>query len=337
MSTAFVTGATGLLGRRLVEQLVQQGWNVRVLHRNPSDAVKLRAIGAEPIGGELEDQAALRKGMAGADTVFHAAALFTMWAPAVEFERANVEGTRNMLAAAQAEHVTCFVYISAAGVVMGDGKPMKEITEDTPLAYPSWAPYLASKARAQKLVLSANKPGELRTAIILPPLIWGTGMPMLDNLIKQVTSGSFAWPAGGNQIMSTAHVDNVCACAILAAEKSPGGRSYFVTDGQSQSMRAVMTALVGTKGVEIKARNAPLRIAWYMAWMMEFVWRTFGRSGEPPLTRQMLRMVGYDFTVSDRRAREELGYAPVTSWVEGLAVMHVAARPHSSKNQVGTA
>ena len=325
MATAFVTGATGLLGRHLVERLVKQGWTVRALHRNPSDAAKLSAIGAEPFAGNLGNPAALRKGMAGADTVFHAAALFTMWAPAEDFETANVEGTRNVLAAAQAEHVSSFVYISAAGVVMGDGKPMTDIAEDMPLAYPSWAPYLASKARAQKLVLDANRADGMRTAVILPPLIWGAGMPMLNILIEQVTAGSFAWPAGGNQSMSTAHVDNVCVCAILAAERSLGGRAYFVTDGQSQSMRAVMTALVGTKGVEIKARNAPLGIAWFMARVMEFVWRAFRRSGEPPLTRQMLRMVGYDFTVSDRRAREELGYVPVTSWAQGLAAMRAGA------------
>ncbi|KQM99296.1 hypothetical protein ASE85_11385 [Sphingobium sp. Leaf26] len=325
MATAFVTGATGLLGRHLVERLVQQGWTVRALHRNPSDAAKLRAIGAEPFAGDLGNPAALRKAMAGADTVFHAAALFTMWAPAEDFESANVGGTRNMLTAAQAEHVSSFVYISAAGVVMGDGKPMTNIAEDTPLAYPSCAPYLASKARAQKLVLDANEAGGMRTAAILPPLIWGAGMPMLDNLVEQVMAGSFTWPAGGSQIMSTAHVHNVCACAILAAEKSPGGRAYFVTDGQSQSLRTVMTALVGTKDVEIKARNAPLGIAWFIARVMELLWRTFGRSGEPPLTRQMLRMVGYDFTISDRRAREELGYAPVTSWAQGLAAMRAGA------------
>lgn len=278
-------------------------------------------FGAEPCAGDLGDPAALRKGMAGADAVFHAAALFTMWAPRADFEQANVEGTRNMLAAAQAERVARFVYISAAGVVMGDGKPMTDVSEDTPLAYPSWAPYLATKAQAQDLVLNADGVGGLRTAVILPPLIWGAGMPMLEHIVEDVTAGRFAWPAGGKQLMSTAHVDNVCAGAILAAEKSPGGRAYFVTDGKNQSMRSVMTALVGTKGVEIKARSVPLGVAWFMASLMEFVWRTFRRSGEPPLTRQMLRLVGYDFTVSDSRARDELGYAPVTSWAQGIAAM----------------
>jgi nucleoside-diphosphate-sugar epimerase len=335
LKTAFVTGATGLLGRQLLEQLVQKGWVVRALHRTPRDGAKLRAIGAEPFLGDLDNVLTLRNGMAGADAVFHAAALFTMWAPVADFERANVEGTRNMLAAAQAEDVARFVYISAAGVVMGDGRPMIDVAEDTPLAYPSWAPYLATKAQAQTLVLNADKTAGLRTAVILPPLIWGAGMPMLEHIVEDVKAGRFAWPAGGKQLMSTAHVDNVCACAILAAEKSPGGRAYFVTDGSNQSMRSVITELVRTKGVDIKARNAPLGIAWFMASLMEFVWRTFKRSGEPPLTRQMLRMVGYDFTVSDRRARDELGYAPVTSWAQGIGAMRASlgARPADTTRQ----
>ncbi|MCW5735851.1 MAG: NAD-dependent epimerase/dehydratase family protein [Enhydrobacter sp.] len=322
---AFVTGATGLLGRRLAEDLVHRGWVVRALHRSPADAPRLEAMGVEPVAGDLGDLAALRRGMVGADTVFHAAALFTMWAPPAAFERANVEGTRNMLAAARAENVARFVYISAAGVVMGGGKPMKDVTEDASLAYPVWAPYLASKARAQQLVLEANGTAGLRTAVVAPPMIWGRGMHMLDNVVANVKAGRFAWPAGGNQLMSTAHVDNVCACAILAAEKSPGGRAYFVSDGENQSMRSVLTQLLSTRGVEIEAKSASLGVAWFMAATMERAWRILGRSGEPPLTRQMLRLVGYDFTISDRRAREELGYTPVTTWARGIAEMRAAA------------
>ncbi|WP_176598896.1 MULTISPECIES: NAD-dependent epimerase/dehydratase family protein [Sphingobium] len=325
MKTAFVTGATGLLGRHLVRNLVEQGWSVRALHRSPGDAAALREIGAQPVAGDLNDLASLRDGMAGAAVVvFHAAALFTMWAALADFERVNIEGTSNMLAAAQAEGVECFVYISAAGVVMGEGKPMRDVTEDAPLAYPSWAPYLSTKARAQELVLEANKISGIRTAVIMPPMIWGRGMHMLDNIVKNVAEGRFRWPAGGEQMMSTAHVDNVCACAILAAEKSPGGRAYFVSDGKNQSMRAVLSDLLSTRGVVVKAANAPLDMAWRMAMVMEFIWRTFRRSGEPPLTRQMLRLVGYDFTVSNQRARDELGYQPVTNWAEGLAEMRAS-------------
>lgn len=78
MSIAFVTGATGFLGGQLVKQLIQQGWSVRALHRSPTDAARLRALGAEPVRGDLGDASSLRTGMQGAQVVFHAAALFKM-------------------------------------------------------------------------------------------------------------------------------------------------------------------------------------------------------------------------------------------------------------------
>ena len=321
MAIAFVTGGTGLLGRTLVETLLHDGWDVRALHRSAKDAEGLRALGAEPIHGDLGDFASLRAGLDGADVVFHCAALFTMWAPLAKFEHANVQGTHDLLAAAASAGIKRFVQIGAAGIVMGKRRAMTGVTEDAPLAYPAWAPYLASKARAAMLVVQADAPGGMRTSVILPPLIWGPGMPMLEGVAADVAAGRFAWPGGGKQIMSTAHVDNVCHCAILAATRSPGGRAYFVTDGEDRTMRDVMTTLLASRGVKVKARDVPVGTAWLIATVMEGAWRTFRLKGHPPLTRQMLRMVGYDFTISDRRARVELGYAPVVTWEDGVRAM----------------
>jgi nucleoside-diphosphate-sugar epimerase len=289
MRKAFVTGGTGFLGRRLVEQLVEQGWNVRALHRSPKDAERLRALGAEPIEGDLDTEPALRRGMAGADVVFHSAALFVMWAPYADFEHANVDGTRNLLAAAKAEQIKRFVQIGASGVVMGDPKPMNAVTEDAPLAYPSWAPYLSTKARAQELVLRANEPDGMRTTVVLPSLIWGPHMPMLKGVVDAFKAGMFAWPGGGQQVMSTSYVDNVCRCAILAAEHAPGGRAYFVTDGEDQTLREIIGQLVATEGVDPKARAVSAGLAWFLGTVMEWVWRTFKLRGAPPMTRQQVQ------------------------------------------------
>ena len=327
MSIAFVTGGTGFLGRRLVEKLVELGWSVRALHRSPEDAERLRALGAEPVQGDLDTEPALRRGMLGADVVFHSAALFTMWAPHADFEHANVDGTRNLLAAAQAEKVKHFVQIGASGVFMGDPKPMNAVTEDAPLAYPPWAPYLASKARAQDLVLHADEPGGMRTAVILPSLIWGPHMPMLEGVVNDFAAGRFAWPAGGKQVMSTSYVDNVCHCAILAAEHSPGGRAYLVADGEDRTLREIIGQLVATRGVEAKARDVPAGLAWFLAGLMEAVWRSLRLRGAPLLTRQQVRMVGYPFTLSDQRARTELGYAPVVTWQQGIEAMKASNVP----------
>lgn len=325
MTIAFVTGATGFLGGHLVRQLIDRGWTVRALHRTPADGARLQALGAQPVQGDLDDISALRTGMRGARIVFHTAALFRMWAPAAAFEHANVDGTRNVLAAATAEAVGRFIQIGASGVVMGKRRAMIGVTEDAPLAFPSWAPYLASKARAEQIVLAADDPAGMRTAVILPPLIWGADMPMLDDMVAGVKAGRFAWPGGGAAMISTAHVDNVCHAAILAAERAQGGHSYFVTDGRDRTLREVVGSLLATRQVDAGDRSAPLAVAWTMATVLETIWRGFGLKGEPPLTRQMLRMIGYDFTLSDRRARDEFGYTPIVTWEDGLAAMHRAA------------
>jgi nucleoside-diphosphate-sugar epimerase len=318
---AFVTGGTGFLGRRLVELLVHEGWTVRALHRDPKDAERLRALGAAPIHGDLDAEQALRQGMAGASAVFHSAALFTMWAPHADFEHANVDGTRQLLAAAKAERIDRFVQIGASGVFMGEPKSMVGINEDTPLAYPSWAPYLATKARSQELVLRANDPDGMLTSVILPSLIWGRDMPMLDGVVADFVAGRFVWPGGGKHLMSTSYIDNVCHGAMLAAEHSPGGRTYCVTDGEDRPLREIVGELVAARGVDPKARDVPVRLAWFLASLMELAWRTLRLKGQPLLTRQQVRMVGFPFTLSDRRARDELGYAPLVTWREGVDAM----------------
>jgi nucleoside-diphosphate-sugar epimerase len=324
MTKAFVTGGTGFLGSRLIAVLISHGWQVRALHRAPEDANKLKALGAEPILGRLDSAGDLRRAIGDACVVFHCAALFKMWAPPADFERVNVDGTRNLLAAAAAREVKRFVHVGAAGVMMGKGRPMVGVTEDAPFKYPRWAPYLASKARAEDLVLAADDPAGMRTVAILPPMIWGAGMPMLHDTIANVQAGRFAWPGGGKGRMSTAHALNVCHVAILAAEQGSGGRAYFVSDGQDRTLREVIGTLLDTQGVDAGHRSAPLRVAWLIATGMETVWKALGRRDEPPLTRQMLRLVGWEFTISDRRARDELGYAPVISWEEGIAQMRAA-------------
>lgn len=325
MIKAFVTGGTGFLGGRLIRMLVSRGWNVRALHRSPGDAAKLATLGAVPVSGDLDSVEALSCGIGDSEVVFHAAAMFRLWGSAEAFERTNVDGTRNVLAAAKARGVRRFVQIGAGAVVMGSGKPMRGVTEDAPLSFPHWAPYIASKGRAQQLLIEADDPAGMRTAIILPPMIWGAGMPMIRETIHNVKAGRFRWPGGGKSLMSTAHVENVCHAAVLAAESSTGGRAYFVTDGKDRSLREVMGTLLATHGVDPGNRSAPLGVAWFMATVMEVAWRTFGLAGEPPLTRQMLRLVGYDFTMSDRRARDELGYAPVVTWDQGIEEMRAGA------------
>jgi nucleoside-diphosphate-sugar epimerase len=319
--TCLVTGGSGFVGGRLIELLRQDGWRVRAIGRSAEALRRVESLGALPVRADLEDETALRAALHDCTTVFHAAALFKLWGSEDEFNRANVEGTRRLLTVARSIGVRRFVQIGAAGVVMGEPVPMLDITEDAPLQIRSWAPYSSSKAKSERLVREANVPGSFHTAVIRPPLIWGQGMPMLDQMIRSIETKQFRWPGDGEQAMSICHVDNVCRAAILAAERGTGGSSYFVSDGADGTLRAVITALLATRNIVPPKASVPFGVGWWMARCMEAVWRIFRIGGEPPITRQMLRMIGMPFTVNIARARRELGYQPIVTWQSGIAAM----------------
>ncbi|WP_045836501.1 NAD(P)-dependent oxidoreductase [Hyphomicrobium sp. 99] len=320
MKKAFVTGGSGFVGGALVRRLVAQNVRVVALVRSEAAAAAVRNQGADACRGDLLDERAITEGMRGSDTVFHVAGHLSAWAPREVFHKANVLGTRTMLAAAKAAGVSTFIAAGASAVVMGRPMSMKDISEDLPLQAPSWAPYIETKAEAERLVRQANT-SELRTVVIRPPLIWGAGMPMLEEMVAAAKAGHFALPDAGRQIMSTSHVDNVVEGLVLAAEKGRGGEAYFVTDGEDTTLKDVLTDLFRTRGVPPIKRSAPFGLAWYIAAAMEAVWRTFRLPSKPPITRQTLRMIGQDFTLNISKARRDLGYVPVINWADGISRM----------------
>ena len=119
-----VTGGTGLLGGRLVPKLIKDGHQIVALTRSASSHGKLKAMGATPVDGDLENSAPLA--LSAIDAVVHAAALFRFSGPREPFFRANVDGTAALLKAAESAGAQTFVYISAAGIIMDDaGSPIR--------------------------------------------------------------------------------------------------------------------------------------------------------------------------------------------------------------------
>jgi nucleoside-diphosphate-sugar epimerase len=320
-STVLVTGGSGFVGGRLIERLVAKGYQVRALARSDEAIQIVQKMGAEPVRGSLNDIASLARAVCGCDAVIHVAAYFKLWGDPAEFERSNVEGTAHLLQAAAAASVRRFVQLGAAAVVMGDMAPMLRANETLPRQERSWAPYSRSKARSEALVLAGNRDGVFETVVVRPPMIWGAGMPVLDHMIETVKAGQFRWVGSGSQAMSTAHVDNVCHALELAVEKGRGGEAYFVSDGTDTTLKGLISGLLKTRGIEPPRASAPLPVAWIMASVMEWVWRTFSRRGEPPITRQMLRLIGAPFTLDIGKAQRELGYQPEVSPEQGLRAM----------------
>ena len=118
MNRVLVTGATGFIGGHVAAELLRRGYRVRALVRDRTDPGHIVSLGAEVIRGDLLDAAAVKRAVAGCDAVLHLAADFRLWAPDEQvIYRTNVDGTRQVLAAALAAGVSRAVYTSTAAIL----------------------------------------------------------------------------------------------------------------------------------------------------------------------------------------------------------------------------
>lgn len=318
-----LTGGTGFLGKHVIRALLAQGHQVTGLARSPEAARRLRALGAEACDGDLSSRRKLK--LPAADAIVHAAAHFRLAGPRRPFFRTNVEGTRALLKAGQKAGVAHFIAIGAAAVVMDDrGSPMLEVDETAPTFPKSFSAYIASKARAEKLVLDANVPG-FRTLVLRPPGIWGPGDAFSSALPALVKGGQFAFISRGDYPYVTCHADNVAEAVCAALSARTGGRAYFINDSEPTTFRVFAATLGASVGVDISgARSVPYGVAWYGGLAMEALWSLAGAREDPPLSRTMVRLIGRSFATSDAAARRELGYRGLKKRAEGLAEMAAA-------------
>jgi nucleoside-diphosphate-sugar epimerase len=310
MPTAFVTGGSGFIGGALIERLRREGWDVRALARSERAAERVRELGAEPVSGDLDDLQ-----VEDCEIAFHAAAKVEDFGDPAEFERVNVQGTRNVVAACRAGDVRRLVHVSTEAALMA-GQPLVNVDESAPLRPDSPVLYSSSKAKAEEIVRSAD----LETVVVRPRFVWGRGdSTLLPQIVEMVRSGRFRWVGGGRQLTATTHIDNTVEGLWLGATKAPAGGVYFVTDGEPVVFREFLTALVGTQGVEIPDKSVPPGVAGAAARVAEGIWRRLRRPGNPPLTRFSVWVSSQECTIDISRAERELGYRPVTSREEGLA------------------
>ena len=278
------------------------------------------------MSGDLQDVDAMRTGADGCELAFHAAATLGDFGNKEDFERGNVDGTRNVLDACSRAGVTRFVHVSTEAALMA-GEPLVQVDETAPLRPDSPVLYSSTKARAEQLVVGANRDG-FETVVVRPRFVWGVGdTTLLPVMVEMTKAGRFAWVNGGRHRTSTTHVDNVVEGLMLGAAKGAGGNAYFVTDGEPVVFREFVSKLLATQGVTAPSRSVPAGIAGPVARGGEILWGSLRLSGHPPLTRFAFWISSQECTIRIDKAREQLGYQPVRTIEDGLDELE---RDHST-------
>jgi nucleoside-diphosphate-sugar epimerase len=321
---AFVTGGSGFIGGVLIRRLRAEGADVRALARSEGSAAKVADAGAEPARGDLDDVDAMAAGAEGCDLAFHAAAALGEWGPREYFERGNVQGTRNALAAARRAGVRRFVHVGTEAALMA-GEPLVDVDETAPLRPDSKALYPATKAQAEMAVREANG-ADLETVVVRPRLVWGVGdTTIMPGIADAVRSGQFRWIDGGRHLTATTHVENTVEGLWLGATKGRPGESYFVTDGDPVVFREFITELVATQGLDIPDKEAPAAVARIAGPVLEGLWSLTRRKNPPPITRLTYWLSAQECTIDISKARGELGYEPVKTREQGMAELREEA------------
>lgn len=315
----FITGASGFVGGATTRRLAAEGHEVAAMSRSESSDEKVRAAGASPVRCELSTVAADH--MAGCEAVIHCAAFVEAWGPRDAWYKANVLGTKAVLEAARAAGVKRFIHIGTEAAIV-HGQHVRDADERVPLAPGSPYPYCATKAQAEALVIAANAPGDFETLVLRPRFIWGPGdTTLLPAIERMAAKGGWRWVDGGRAVTSTTHIDNLVHAIILALSRGEGGEACFILDEGTASMRVMISELAASRGLDLGDKQIPGWLAAAAGAVSETIWRLFGLSGEPPITRHAAMVMRRDCTLLGDKARSELGYEPVISREEGLAAM----------------
>lgn len=309
-----ITGATGFLGRNVALMALRRGHDVIATGRVVAKADALTRQGIAFAPADICDGTALARIFEGADVVVHSAALSAPWGPKSSFERANVEGTRSVVAACEAASVRRLVHVSTASVYFAPAD-QPGLKEDAALPTPVNS-YADTKQRAE--AIARVFAGE--TMILRPRGIFGAGdTAILPRLLAAAKRGPLPLLNGGVAETSVTHVD-VVADAALAMAEAPAAccATYNVSHGEDIAVRPLVEKLLGGLDVPFSWRPLPVGVALAGARALEAVSRLRPGSPEPVTTVYALALFAYTQTLDITAIRSRLGWKPPLSLVEGL-------------------
>jgi nucleoside-diphosphate-sugar epimerase len=313
---ALITGATGFVGSRLATTLIEQGHSVRGLVRDASRADALKKQGVELAQGDMTDTDSLRRAVAGVDQVFHTAALVGDWPDPAAIKRVNVDGTRDLVAAARDAGVRRVVHLSSLAVY--GNRHHHGTDETTPYRYGD--PYTDAKIDSERAMFEFVTRGEIEGVSLRPGFVYGPGdRTLLPKLLEALKAGKFMFVGDGSKQMNIVFIDDVVRALLSASAIGPAnGRAYNITDGSIPALRDFITFIASSLGLPVPAKHVPPALAVAGCYTSEYVGHLLRVKRAPLMNISRLRFLYYNQHYSIARARAELAYEPRLTYREGL-------------------
>ena len=282
--TVLVTGATGFLGRHVVQQLLETNHEVRVMVRRPGSESSFTTPPTDVCYGNVTDPDAVIEACRGVSEVIHLVAVIR--GGPRQFDAINRQGTANVVAGArEAGSVRRFVHVSAVGA-----------------ANAPHLQYLHSKWAGEQEVVNSGLP----YAIIRPSLIFGPGDEFTNAVAALVRPLPITPVIGsGNNRLQPIHVEDVARCVVSSISGNIRGSQTVQIGGPDQlSYNQIIRIVADVLGRRRLLVNVPL---WKMRLpiaLMEML------TPRPPINRAMLQLITLRNVAEIDSVERVFGFSP---------------------------
>jgi nucleoside-diphosphate-sugar epimerase len=316
-----VTGGTGFLGRHLVWRLAALGHQVIFTGRQVDAAKEVISLSPALVHwvpvqhGDAHAANLIIEAAADVDAIVHTAALSSPWGKQEDFIKANVESTKEVLAACEKNAIQRLVHISTPSVYF-EFKDKINVKEDSPQP-PPINHYVATKAKAEALVLAATIPQRI---ILRPKAIFGPwDQTLMPRILRVIQAGSVPLIRGGNAMLDVTYVDNLVDAILLALTKElkKPVAIYNVTNGEPQKLTDLFHALSTEFHLPLKTKKLPWWLVKTLAMFLES-WAKIVSGKEPKITRYGAGVLAFSQTLDISAIEKDLGYQPKIKFADAI-------------------
>lgn len=315
MSTVLVTGGKGFLGSHIVTQLAARGDRVRVFAR-PSTKTPflLEKTNYEFIPGDIRDSDAVEQAVRGVDYIIHVVSNFRKGgSDKQEAYAVNVEGTENVLKAAQKHGVQHLIHCSTIGV---HGTVLEiPATETTPFNPTDL--YQETKLIGEQRVWAFHRETGLPVTVVRPISLFGPGDTRMLKLFRLIQKGRFVIVGDGEVLFHPTYIDDVVRGFLLCLNNPKAIGEAFIIGGEGYLSLNELCQLIA-KELEVKPPRLRLPMAPILA-MATFCERICEPLGlEPPLHRRRVSFFQNNRAFSIEKVKQTLGFEPQMSLTEAI-------------------
>ncbi len=317
-----VTGATGFVGRYLVNQLLQLGVNVSILVRDPSRIETGIQKNLRIIEGDLSDQKAIKSLVKDADILIHLAAYVHKPMGNQDQQdnckKVNLLGTKNLIDICSRNNQSIFfLFFSTVSVYGKISDPALESQRTNPGSI-----YGQTKLAAENYLMACVNSGNIRGCILRPSSIVGENAPgNFSKLIRLIKRGFYPVFNQGKNKKSLVHVDDVVRGILLALDKNDisNGQIYNISSASPMQISGICKTISATLRNNAWAINLPKE-----PFVLLFsVWDSLAilLNGRLPLLKRSLEVFTSEDVISIEKIQAQLGFEPLYSVKEGIANM----------------